>query len=94
MAKQHNWTTSGKVIDPTENRNTLDSICSTNHLTPASEAAMDNLLHPGSASVPTRNEIIKRNSPGFVDPNEEYVPEPDWKDDVPTKEAYETRATC
>lgn len=94
MAKQHNWTTKGKVIDPTEDRHTLNSICSTNHLTPASEAAMDNLIHPGSANVPTRDEIIKRNSPGFVDPSEDFVSEPDWMDDIPSAEAYESRAVC
>jgi len=93
MAKQHNWTTKGKDVDATENRQTLDSICCTNHLTPASEAEMDNLLHPGSVKVPTRAETIKRNSPGFVDPNEEFVPEPDWMDDaVPSNDAYEKRA--
>lgn len=93
MAKKHNWTTNGKIVDPTENRHTLDSICSTNHLTPASEAVMDNLIHPGSVKVPTRNEVIKRNSPGFVAINEQFIPEPDWLDNaVPSAEAYEPRA--
>lgn len=86
---QHNWTTNSKVIDSTEDRQTLDSICSTNHLTPASEAAMDNLIHPGSESVPTREEIIKRNSPGF---ETDELTEPSWRDDEPTAEAYEPRA--
>lgn len=54
-----------KRIDAKINRITFGAICRCNHLTPASEAKMENLLVPGSAVVPKIAETIERNSPGF-----------------------------
>ena len=54
-----------KRIDAKINRITFGAICRCNHLTPASEAKMENLLVPGSAVVPTLAETIRRNEPDF-----------------------------
>lgn len=68
VKKPYNTTdVNGKRIDGEVNRRTFNAICSLNHLTPASEAAMENLLVPGSAVVPTEAETILRNSPDFIE---------------------------
>lgn len=66
-----------KRIDKAINSTTFFAICSVNHLTPASEAEMENLLVPGSTVVPMRVETIEQNSPEFIDP-----PLKDWSDNA------------
>ncbi len=64
--KKHNWVTgpNNKIVQADEDRATMLGICSCNHLTPASEAALDNLLG-WKVLVPTKKETIERNEPGF-----------------------------
>jgi hypothetical protein len=85
-----------KRIDRTVNQKTFNAICETNHLTPQTEARMENLLVPGSAVVPTRAETIEANSPGYEPPVTPVFAMPDEVDEVevdaeptPTEEAYE-----
>lgn len=84
--KKHNWVTgpNNKVVKADDDRATKLAICSCNHLTPASEAALDNLLG-WKVSVPKRAETIERNTPGFV---ELELPdaEANWMDKEPTME--------
>lgn len=83
-----------KRIDREINQTTFNAICGTNHLTPASEARMENLLVPGSTVVPTIAETIEANSPGFEPPVMPVFTMPDEVDEIdadptPPPEAYD-----
>ena len=106
MTKKHNWVTgpNHKVVEADHAAAMRASICACNHLTPATEAEMENLITPGSVRVPTRAEVITRNEPGYIDPPRglETVETPvkDWGVDLdviePPEDAYEydrTRVT-
>ena len=54
-----------KRIDAAINRSTFSAIESCHHLTPETEAKMENLLVPGSTVVPTLAETARRNEPDF-----------------------------
>ena len=70
-----------KVVTDEAEQAIRAGICNCNHLTPASEAELDNLIVPGTSVVPTREEVIARNSPGYM---LEPPPEPDWTRKEPT----------
>ena len=90
-----------KRIDRAVERRTFQAICSVNHLTPASEAAMENCLLPDDKkiSVPSIAETIEENSPGYEPPQSEPTWEqerdeedvrPDWETvKGPTKAALQ-----
>lgn len=87
-----------KRIDRGIERRMFAAIEAVHHLTPASEAEMENCLVPGSTIVPTRKQTIKENTPGYVAPQPEptWEPErdkeddrPDWMDATPPAEACE-----
>jgi len=62
MPKPYSCPTSpkqGTDVETKVDRSQAAKIWSCNHLTPITEAKMDNLL------VPTKEEVIKRNSPGY-----------------------------
>lgn len=96
MAKTHNWTTSGKTVNSEAHRLTLDFLNGCNHLTPAAEAELDNLLAELERNHPDEG-------PGVIcEPDAEIVemmekgPDPDWWETAePPAEAYEyeSRAT-
>lgn len=71
MAKRYNTIeVKVKKIDRAVNRQAFVAIESVHHLTPATEAEMENCLSPDGEKipVPSRAQTIKRNSPGYVSP--------------------------
>lgn len=91
MPKPYNTPTSTKTVDVEMTRAMQASICACNHLTPAAEAQMDNCIF-GPRPIPTREQTIEQNSPGYVDPTpivEDDDPDfPDWEVGKPGPEAY------
>lgn len=94
MSKPYNTLTGPdtKTVDVDVTRAIQARICACHHLTPATEAKMDNCIF-GPRPIPTREQTIERNSPGYVDPTpiaEEDDPDfPEWEDVKPGPEAFD-----
>jgi len=90
MAKKHNWVTgpNNKVVDRNANRLALQFICGCNHLTPAAEEELDNLLNQIAPKVSKSEQTV-------CEPDMEVLAsfeanENDWLDVVePGAEAFE-----
>lgn len=88
--KKHHWVTGPNhwAIDGKVDRAARVAIESCDHLTPATEARMDNCLGFLPRPLLTRAEVIARNEPGFVQPEPisvvDALPVNDWMDAEPT----------
>lgn len=83
MAKYNTIGVKVKRIETAVTQRQFRAIEGVRHLTPASEARMENCLLPKGSKipVPTVAEIIERNSPGYEPPNPEPVFEQPRDDD-------------
>ncbi len=96
--KRHNWTTNQKDVDSQVSQDQMFRVCSCNHLTPAAEAQMDNLIASDDETVARFTDaVVTKNLPTADEV--EKVPA-SW-DAGPSKQALdaiekgeESRATC
>lgn len=98
MAKYNTIGVNVKRIETTVTQRQFRAIEGVRHLTPASEAVMENCLLPKGSKilVPTREQTIKENSPGyeppipepvFEQPRDEGDEQPDWETAQPSRAA-------
>lgn len=89
MAKMHNWTTgpNNKIVDRGIDRAAVSFICSCNHLTPAEDARMDNLLASMTTETPKDQTVCEPNADILA--ALEAPSEPDWRNEEPPLEAFE-----